>query len=130
MRLKHPTLVDDVVYRLRKRAEIRRMIPSRKSVQENKPDRIADLLVEAANEIEDLRNVIGKMDHIIDRQDGGYMDLTTKQELNEYLHALLGSHSLVNKWWETRIPKLGAAPSSIWETEPQIVINYVMKFAL
>lgn len=46
---------EDLVYRLRKRAEIRRQIPTRKSVQENKPDRIADLLEEAANEIEFLR---------------------------------------------------------------------------
>lgn len=45
----------DLVYRLRKRAEIRRQIPSRKSVQEGQPDRIADLLEEAANEIEALR---------------------------------------------------------------------------
>lgn len=45
----------DLVYRLRKRAEIRRQIPSRKSVQEGKTDRIADLLEEAANEIEALR---------------------------------------------------------------------------
>lgn len=45
----------DLVYRLRKRAEIRRQIPSRKSVQEGQPDRIADLLEEAANEIERLR---------------------------------------------------------------------------
>jgi hypothetical protein len=37
----------DLVYRLRKRAEIRRQIPSRKSVQEGAPDRIADLLEEA-----------------------------------------------------------------------------------
>jgi hypothetical protein len=43
---------EDLVYRLRKRAEIRRQISSRKSVQEGKPDRIADLLEEAANEIE------------------------------------------------------------------------------
>ena len=42
----------DLVYRLRERARIRRQIPGRKSVQENKPDRIADLLEEAANEIE------------------------------------------------------------------------------
>ena len=46
----------DLVYRLRKRAEIRRQIPDRKSVQENKPDRIADLLEEAADEIQKLRN--------------------------------------------------------------------------
>ena len=44
----------DLVYRLRKRAEIRRQISSRKSVQEGKNDRIADLLEEAANEIERL----------------------------------------------------------------------------
>jgi len=46
---------DDLVYRLRKRAEIRRQIPSRKSVQEGEPDRIADLLEEAANEIDRLK---------------------------------------------------------------------------
>jgi hypothetical protein len=46
----------DLVYRLRKRAEIRRQISTRKSVQEGAPDRIADLLDEAANEIERLRN--------------------------------------------------------------------------
>jgi hypothetical protein len=49
-------MTDDLVYRLRKRAEIRRQIPSRKSVQEGKPDRMSDLLEEAANEIERLRN--------------------------------------------------------------------------
>jgi hypothetical protein len=43
---------NDLVYRLRKRAEIRRNIPHRKSVQEGKPDRIADLLDEAANELD------------------------------------------------------------------------------
>ena len=45
----------DLVYRLKKRAEIRRQIPSRKSVQEGASDRIADLLEEAALEIERLR---------------------------------------------------------------------------
>lgn len=49
---------NDLVYRLRKRAEIRRQIPSRKSVQENKPDRLANLLDEAADEIERLKNII------------------------------------------------------------------------
>jgi hypothetical protein len=46
---------EDLVYRLRKRAEIRRQIKDRKSVQEGKADRISDLLEEAANEIERLR---------------------------------------------------------------------------
>jgi hypothetical protein len=45
---------ESLVYRLRKRAEIRRQIADRKSVQEGKPDRIADLLEEAADEIERL----------------------------------------------------------------------------
>lgn len=45
----------DIVYRLRKRAEIRRQIPTRKSVLEGQPDRIADLLEEAADTIERLR---------------------------------------------------------------------------
>jgi hypothetical protein len=49
---------EDLVYRLKKRAEIRRNIPTRKSVQEGQPDRIADLLEESANEIERLRLVI------------------------------------------------------------------------
>ena len=47
---------ESLVYRLRKRPEIRRQIPGRKSVQEGKPDRIADLLEEAANRIEELEN--------------------------------------------------------------------------
>ena len=49
---------EDLVYRLRKRAEIRRAIPNRKSVQNGEPDRIADLLEEAANEIVKLEEEI------------------------------------------------------------------------
>lgn len=45
----------DLIYRLRKRAEIRRQIQSRKSVQEGKADRLADLLDEAAADIERLK---------------------------------------------------------------------------
>ena len=48
-------MMEDLVYRLRKRAEIRRQIPSRKSVQEGQPDRLADLLDEAADAILELR---------------------------------------------------------------------------
>ncbi len=52
-----PVLEQSLVYRLRKRAEIRRQIPSRKSVVEGRPDRLADLLDEAANELERLQGV-------------------------------------------------------------------------
>ena len=58
---------DDLIYRLRKRAEIRRSIQSRKSVQEGKPDRIADLLEEAANEIYRLENLLIEADDVIHR---------------------------------------------------------------
>jgi len=47
---------DDLIYRLRKRAEIRRQITSRKSVQNGEPDRIADLLEEAADALDKLTN--------------------------------------------------------------------------
>jgi len=53
-------MVEDLVQRLRKRAEIRRQITTRKSVQNNEPDRISDLLEEAANEIEALQEEVKK----------------------------------------------------------------------
>jgi hypothetical protein len=52
-----PVAEQSLIFRLRKRAEIRRQISSRKSVQEGAADRIADLLEEAADEIEKLSNV-------------------------------------------------------------------------
>lgn len=59
---------ENLVFRLRKRAEIRRQIGSRKSVQEDRPDRISDILEEAANEIESLRK---KLSHVYDSIDDG-----------------------------------------------------------
>ena len=59
-------MADDLVYRLRKRAEIRRQISTRKSVQEGKPDRIADILEESANEIESLRQQIIALKCVLD----------------------------------------------------------------
>ncbi len=56
-----PVSEQSLVFRLRKRAEIRRQIQGRKSVQEGALDRISDLLDEAANEIERLQNE--KMDY-------------------------------------------------------------------
>lgn len=47
-----PVIEQPLIYRLRKRAQIRRQIPDRKSVQEGKDDRLANLLEEAANVIE------------------------------------------------------------------------------
>jgi hypothetical protein len=47
-----PVSEQSLVFRLRKRAEIRRQIPGRKSVQEGSADKIADLLEEAADKLE------------------------------------------------------------------------------
>ncbi len=55
-----PVAEQSLVFRLRKRAEIRRQIQGRKSVQEGKPDRIADLLEEAATELTKLYNLVDK----------------------------------------------------------------------
>jgi len=52
---------EDLEYRLRKRAEIRRQILTRKSVMENTPDRIADLLEEAAAELNRLKIEIERL---------------------------------------------------------------------
>ena len=56
-----PVQEQSLVFRLRKRAEIRRQIPGRLAVQEGKPDKIANLLDEAANEIETLQQTIANL---------------------------------------------------------------------
>ena len=61
-----PVAEQSLVYRLRKRAEIRRQIPGRLSVTEGKPDRIADLLDEAAVEIENLKNQVIALKVLLD----------------------------------------------------------------
>ena len=66
--IKEQTLIE----RLRIRASIRRNNTERKSVQEGKPDRIADLLEEAANEIERKDDIInGLFEHIEMLESGG-----------------------------------------------------------
>jgi hypothetical protein len=53
-----PVVEQSLIFRLRKRAEIRRQIQDRKSVQEGRPDRIADLLEEAATRLEHLEQLV------------------------------------------------------------------------
>lgn len=57
---------ESLVERLRKRAQIRRQISTRKSVQEGKPDRIADLLEEAADKFEEIKIEANEMKRIIE----------------------------------------------------------------
>ena len=54
-----------LVYRLRKLAEIRRQIPGRRSVEQGETDRIADLLDEAAAEIERLKKQILDLEDLV-----------------------------------------------------------------
>jgi hypothetical protein len=56
-----PVAEQSLVFRLRKRADIRRQIKDRKSVQEGSPDRIADILDEAAREIVRLNEVLKEL---------------------------------------------------------------------
>ena len=56
-----PVAEQSLLFRLRKRAEIRRQIPGRLAVVENKPDKIADLLDEAAVEIENLKKLLASL---------------------------------------------------------------------
>ena len=58
-----PVAEQSLVFRLRKRAEIRRQIPGRLAVVEGKPDKIANLLDEAADEIERLEADLRDLDY-------------------------------------------------------------------
>lgn len=68
--------MSELVDRLRKRAEIRRQIPGRKSVQEGKPDRIADLLDEAAARLTELETKVDLFSEYVE-----YGDLLENEEL-------------------------------------------------
>lgn len=57
-----------IVGRLRARAAIRRTIKHRKSVQEGKPDRISDLLEEAAESISQLERELGEARREVEKQ--------------------------------------------------------------
>jgi hypothetical protein len=65
---------ESLVYRLRKRSEIRRSINSRKSVQEGKPDRISDLLDEAADEICKLEAALTETNAMLDKLERRLLD--------------------------------------------------------
>lgn len=56
-----PVQEQSLIFRLRKRAEIRRQIPGRLAVTEGKPDKIANLLDEAADEIDTLQQTIADL---------------------------------------------------------------------
>ena len=68
-----PVAEQSLVFRLHKRAEIRRQIKDRKSVQEGAPDRIADLLEEAAVELTALKELRYELMGVLeDCEESGY----------------------------------------------------------
>lgn len=80
----------DLAERLRIRATIRRQIPGRKSVQEGKPDRIADLLDEAATEIECLRETVKKYQGQVDAAIKGWeISQTTSARWQDELNKII-----------------------------------------
>lgn len=60
----------EIVFKLKERARIRRQIPTRKSVQNGEPDRLADLLDEAAwiveQQAQEIRGLENELNQIID----------------------------------------------------------------
>ena len=78
-----------LVERLRIRASIRRNNTERKSVQEGKPDRIADLLDEAANRLESYEEHIALCENHIDYQNNSIGNLVEyNKELERKLNEL------------------------------------------
>ena len=65
-----PVAEQSLVFRLYKQAEIRRQIPGRLAVTEGKPDKIANLLDEAAIEIQRLQAIIANISQTSKGKDG------------------------------------------------------------
>lgn len=83
----------DLVYRLKKRAEIRRQIATRKSVQEGKPDRISDLLEEAADEIIRLKTLLNaNYGTIVTKQKSAqeWVDGLSKEQATAFVEKITG----------------------------------------
>lgn len=95
-----------LVERLRVRAYIRRQIPTRKSVQENKPDRLADLLEEAAEAIEKKDEMIHSLRQALkfmSRSGGdchGGVGLMTKPYIMIKTSKYCSKPSIKNLFWE------------------------------
>lgn len=85
-----PVSEQSLVFRLRKRAEIRRSIKDRKSVQEGAADRIADLLEEAAAELEALRHLRHELQGVLEDSKQGEFDTICQRTLQHVIDRLAG----------------------------------------
>jgi len=85
-----PVSEQSLVFRLRKRAEIRRNIKDRRSVQEGAPDRIADLLEEAADELEELRHLRHDLQGVLADCEEGEFDTICQLTVQRVIERLAG----------------------------------------
>lgn len=85
-----PVAEQSLVFRLRKRAEIRRTIKDRKSVQDGAADRIADLLEEAADEIEALRALRHDLQGVLADCEQGEFDTICQLTVTHVANRLAG----------------------------------------
>ena len=88
---------DDLVYRLRKRAEIRRQIDTRKSVQNNEPDRIADLLEEAASEYKKVSETMEKYKKVLIEIANDYVELSHDKVLMQNIDHIKWAKEVLNE---------------------------------
>ena len=85
-----PVSEQSLVFRLRKRAEIRRNIKDRKSVQQGAPDRIADLLEEAAAEIEALRALRHELQGVLVDSEQDKFDAVCRETVQYVIDRMAG----------------------------------------
>ena len=85
-----PVSEQSLVFRLRKRAEIRRSIKDRKSVQQGAADRIADLLEEAAAEIEALQALRHELQGVLVDSEQDEFDAVCRETVQYVIDRLAG----------------------------------------
>jgi len=85
-----PVSEQSLVFRLRKRAEIRRSIKDRKSVQQGAADRIADLLEEAAAEIEALQALRHELQGVLVDSEQDEFDAVCRETVQYVIDRMAG----------------------------------------
>ncbi len=85
-----PVSEQSLVFRLRKRAEIRRNIKDRKSVQQGAADRIADLLEEAASELEALRSLRHELQGVLVDSEQDEFDAVCRETVQYVIDRMAG----------------------------------------
>ena len=85
-----PVAQQSLVFRLRKRAEIRRSIKDRKSVQQGAADRIADLLEEAAAEIETLQALRHELQGVLVDSEQNEFDAVCRETVQRVIDRMAG----------------------------------------